>query len=127
MAFKGKTQVGNTVTKTKFSNGGGHNPSAGKLGFDTQPGPGPGAPLVNSRKVDDYNAVKTVYNAGVYPGSMTGQRTGNTTMEFAGDKPTIDGPASRGPTTHPDLMTKADNAAYAEATIGNRPRGVLGR
>jgi hypothetical protein len=51
MAFQGKTQVGNSVTKVKFANTRGD--TMGKLGNDSQPGPGPGAPLVNSRKVDE--------------------------------------------------------------------------
>lgn len=35
--------------------------------------------------------------------------------------------AAGGPLPHPDLMTKSDEADYAETTIGDSPRGTLGR
>jgi hypothetical protein len=53
MAFKGKTVSGTPSPHIKVSNSAGFNKSAGQLGDDSQPGPGPGAPLMNSRTVDD--------------------------------------------------------------------------
>lgn len=67
---KGKVVTGTPVAHTQFSN---------KRGFDnknlnskdTQPGPGPGAPLMTSRTVDDYTAKKTMYASGISPGSLS--------------------------------------------------------
>jgi hypothetical protein len=52
---------------TKFANKAGFDPADAKLGNDTIPGPPVGAPLYQSRRVDDFDAKKTTYWAGNGP------------------------------------------------------------
>jgi hypothetical protein len=117
---------------TKFANKAGFDPADAKLGNDTIPGPPVGAPLYQSRKVDDYDVKKTTFWAGngPTPGGLNAIPSDKTTMGFDEFKPrseTTDSPVPKQGRELPDpkVITKADEARIAEAKIGNEPSGVL--
>jgi hypothetical protein len=122
---------------TKFANKAGFDTGVRKLGPDSQPGPNPGspgAPLYNSKTVDDYTAKQTLYHAGhgPTPGVLNDIPRDNTTMGFDELKPrseTTDSPVRKQGREMPDpkVITKADEARIAEAKIGNEPSGVLNK
>jgi hypothetical protein len=127
---KGNVVSGTPVVSTKFRNSGGFDAGDRGIGKDTVPGPMVGAPLYNSRRLDDFDAVKTVYNGGATPDNLNGTGRGPTLERSVldGNAPINDGPmpiAGRH-LPHPDIMTKAAEAAGAEAAIGDLPIGVLG-
>jgi hypothetical protein len=126
MAYKSKVVSGTPSTYTKVGNSAGF--SSRSNGSDTVPGPQGGAPLMNTRTVDDGPVKSSVYANGVSPGSMMFTNQGKGTLGDLGTQaPTRDSPATGGPRPHPDLMTKVEEAASGEATIGDVPRGTLGR
>jgi hypothetical protein len=131
-----KIQLGDDEARgTKFQNSKGFDPDVRKLGPDSQPGPNPGspgAPLYQSKKLDDYTAKKTTFWAGngPTPGVLNDIPRDNTTMGFDEFKPrseTSDSPVPKQnrQMPNPKVITKADEARIAEAKIGNEPSGVL--
>jgi hypothetical protein len=131
-----KTKPGTTfnldsaLVGRKVTNSAGFNSAATRLGSDSQPGPGPGGPLMNSRSVDDGAAKLTRYPNGISPGSLSADQRGvlgpGVVHQNAGRTP--DNPVpDNAPLPHPDLMTKADEAAFGERVIGNEPSGTLAR
>ncbi len=69
----------------------------------------------------------TRYQPGVTPGSLSiHPKPGVLGPSVIQPAPTRASPAA-GPRPHPDLMTKADEAQYAESTVGNKLGGTLGR
>ena len=81
----------NQAKGTAFKNARGFDPKDRTLGNDTIPGPAVGAPLMQTRIVDDYDARKTVYARGISPGSL------NDPMHVS----------PSGPTLQRDVNTKA--------------------
>jgi hypothetical protein len=133
---KGTTfNLDSALVGRRFANTAGFNAAAGGLGKDSQPGPNPGspgAPLMQNRVVDDFAVKATRYPTGIYPFGLNHAPSADPatpTMErpLDGRAPTIDAPVpiSGRQLPHPDLMTKADEARFAEALIGSEPRGVL--
>jgi hypothetical protein len=97
------------------------------LGNDTKPGAEGGAPLANTRRVDDSGTKRVIYPDAIGPGSMTPHAAALGVIGGrSDDAPTRDSMA-RGPRAHPDLMSKHDNEAVAELEIGDMPRGTLSR
>jgi hypothetical protein len=131
MAFKGKVVSGTPVISTKFANRGGFD--KGRLGSDSVPGPMKGAPLINSKKIDDYDVRKSTYHAG--HGDIPGGYN---------DIPAVAlGAQPNGPQSKPlDAVLprsremphaaadrgKSDEIAHADPSmgLGDRPTGVVG-
>jgi hypothetical protein len=131
-----KIQLGDAEARgTKFQNSKGFDPGVRKLGPDSQPGPNPGspgAPLYNSKTVDDYTAKQTLYHAGhgPTPGLLNDlpKVGGGVGFEpYTSKSETADSPVRKQGRELPDpkIVTKADEARIAEAQIGNEPSGTL--
>jgi hypothetical protein len=123
----------------KFQNSKGFDAGVRKLGPDSQPGlnPGsPGAPLYQSRKVDDYDAKKTTFWAGngPTPGVLNDIPRDNTTMGFdeltprskTNDSPV---PEKNREMPNPATTSKAQEVRENDPTqgLGVRPTGTLSR
>jgi hypothetical protein len=127
---KGKVISGTPVTSSKFANKAGFNGKANSLGSDSQPGPGPGAPLMNSRTVDDYTAKKTFYARGIIPGSFS-EINDKGVLGLEGKAPSVDSPVSKSTERpNPRAMSKAQEVASADPQSGLgttfHPKGTLG-
>jgi hypothetical protein len=128
---KGKVVSGTPVRSVKYQNGNqGFSPGIGKkLGSDTQPGPGPGAPLssvvqqtVTSKKVDPTGMNRLNQYEGDGPGVLGAEVSNQDAGKYRDSPVPVDA-------VHPDLraMTKADESANAQARTGDVPKGTLGR
>jgi hypothetical protein len=98
------------------------------LGTDTVPGPLVGAPLVTSRKVDDYDTRRTVYPSGITTGLNEVGRgvLGNLDKSAAGHDTPIKG---HGQQANKHETHKSDAVDREDPTqgLGVHPEGVLGR
>jgi hypothetical protein len=131
MAFKGKVVSGTPERHIVYPGGNqGFNKKINTLGNDTWPGPPKGAPLSNvvQQMIDN----KKMYHAGhgPTPGVLNDIPADKTTMGFRELTPkseTTDSPVSAQKPQMPNvkIITKAAEAAAAEAQIGNEPSGVL--
>lgn len=121
---------------TKFSNKSGFDPADAKLGHDTIPGPPVGAPLYQSRRVDDYTAKKTMFHAGhgPTPGILNDIPADSTTMGFreltdrskTNDSPV---PEKNREMPNPATTSKAQEVRENDPTqgLGVAPTGTLSR
>lgn len=130
MKQKPRTQVGTEPHTIRYPNGNqGFNSRVNTLGGDTQPGPGPGAPL-SARKeqlvTERYVSPRGLNTFNTYEANAPGVLGPDVVKQNA---PSIDGPipiAGR-QLPHPDLITKADAERFAASSIGDVPRrGTLG-
>jgi hypothetical protein len=131
----GENHLASKERGTKFANSGGFDRDDSKLGKDTIPGPAVGAPLMQTRVVDDFDAKRTRYPDGIYPGSFNDKASAQPST------PTMQeniNPQSRAATKnsavplgtqHPDIavIDKATEVGRAQAEIGDEPSGVLKR
>jgi hypothetical protein len=123
----GEAHVTDATRKTKFTNARGFDNRS--LGRDTVPGPAVGAPLINSRRVDDFDAKRHVYVTGNPHNKFSTPEVRGATMGVDdGRPPTIDSPG-RGPMANRDIKSKAGEvrANDPRAGVGVRPTGALNR
>jgi hypothetical protein len=123
----GAAHVTDPTRKTVFRNSGGFNHRG--LGGDTVPGPGIGAPLVTSKRVDDFTATKSVFLHGNPHNRFSAPEVRGATMGVDdGRPPTHDSPA-RGPMPNRDITSKAGEVRANDPTagVGVRPHGALDR
>jgi hypothetical protein len=125
--FKGKTSTGTPVTHTKFANAKGFDRADSKLGTDTIPGAAVGAPLMQNRTVDDYDAVKKFYRPGATPGNLNELASGVIGLE--GNRPMAESVLPKAEMPVKSANSKAAEVEHADPTLGlgERPRGVMDR
>jgi hypothetical protein len=125
----GEAHVTDASRKTVFRNARGFDNRS--LGSDSVPGPMVGAPLINSRTVDDFDAVRRVYVTGnpFNPLSTPDGQRGATMGVDEGRPPMIDAPGHGGPMPDRSVTTKAAEvrANDPRAGVGVRPSGTLNR
>jgi hypothetical protein len=101
------------------------------LGHDTVPGPAVGAPLMNSRTVDDGTVRATNFSDGVNPYGLNSPRHMTPGTAGLGDHaPGRDSPVSpMAQRPHPDIATKAAEVSLADpdAGLNAHPTGTLSR
>jgi hypothetical protein len=133
-----KIQLGATEARgVKFQNSKGFDAGVRKLGPDSQPGvnPGsPGAPLYNSRRIDDYTAKKTTFwaGSGPTPGGLNGTGRGPT-MELDINQ-NVKQPDNPVPEKGREMPHKGDTSKAQEVAredpsmgLGVAPTGTLSR
>ena len=119
----------------KFANKAGFDAGVRKLGPDSQPGPNPGspgAPLYNSKTVDDYTAKKTTFwaGSGPTPGGLNGTGRGPTMeLDVNRNVKQPDNPVPVAQMPHKGDTSKAQEVAREDPSmgLGVAPTGTLSR
>ena len=123
--FASKSVTGPPLRSAHVNNSKGFNPTVRSLGHDTVPGPEKGAPLMQSRKVDDSTVVRKHYPQGG-PDAVRPTRDKMAGIGKAADS-SRPMPPIHNSRAHSDLMSKAANESASQLAIGNAPRGTIKR
>ena len=127
MAYKGSQHSGTPVTHRQVSNSKGF--SRLGLGHDTRPGPDGGAPLKNTKRVDDGTVKRGRYVSGnpynLHTGGEPGHVLGSLGKEAPGHDTPVEGHGQQ-PNKHATSKAAEVRSIDPRAGLGARPRGTVG-